>query len=187
VPYAVVVPLIEDPNNDLRSALRRLEDREAIRELHNQYCFIQDRGHSSHAESDVQAFLALCAPEIVWDNSPDGSRAHRGRQAVAAYLRQLWARFDSCMHFVHNLSITFDSDDRARGRSSFDAVGDINGEAFVAAGYYEDEYVRTEASWHFLLHREVPFFFVKTEDGWAGPKPRIMSGWATRKTSGRNR
>lgn len=48
------------------------------------------------------------------------------------------------MHYTHNLSIVFESDDRARGRSSFDAVGDIGGEAFVAAGYYEDEYVRTE-------------------------------------------
>ncbi|HUI24439.1 MAG TPA: hypothetical protein VL403_00025 [Candidatus Kryptonia bacterium] len=64
-------------DDELRRALRRLDDREALRELHNQYCFIQDRGHSSHAESDVQAFLALCAPEMVWDNSPDGSRAHR--------------------------------------------------------------------------------------------------------------
>jgi hypothetical protein len=178
VPYAVVVPLSHDPNDELLRALRRLEDREAIRELHNQYCFIQDRGHASHADADVHAFLALCAPEVVWDNSSDGSRAHRGHAAVAAYLRRLWARFDSCMHFVHNLSITFDSDDRARGRSSFDAVGDIDGEAFVAAGYYEDEYIRTDAGWRFRLHREVPFFFVKTTEGWAGPKPRIMKEWA---------
>src|SRR5206468_9910828 len=134
-----------------------------------QYCFIQDRGHQSHAESDVEAFLRLCHPDIVWDNSPDGSRAHRGPAAVAAYLRQLWARFDSCMHFVHNLAVTFSSDTRAEGRSSFEAVGDLEGEAFVAAGYYEDEYARTAAGWQFLLHREVPFFFVKAKDGWAGP------------------
>jgi len=169
-------------DDELRRALRRLDDREAIRELHNRYCFIQDRGHSSHSERDVQAFLALCVPEIVWDNSPDGTRAHRGHEAVAAYLRQLWARFDSCMHFVHNLSIAFDSDERACGRSSFDAVGDIEGEAFVAAGYYEDEYQRTEAGWRFLLHREVPFFFVKAKAGWAGPKPRIMTEWARPKS-----
>jgi hypothetical protein len=163
--------------DQLLAALRRLEDREAIRELHNQYCFIQDRGHASHAEEDVQAFLRLCHPEVVWDNSPDGTRAHRGHAAVAAYLRELWTRFESCMHFVHNLSVTFESDTRARGRASFDAVGDMNGEAFVAAGYYEDEYARTEAGWRFLMHREAPFFFVKTKDGWAGPKPRIMPEW----------
>jgi SnoaL-like domain len=161
----------------LRRALERLEAREAIRDLHNQYCFIQDRGHSSHAEADVQAFLALCHPGIVWDNSPDGTRAHRGHAAVAAYLRRLWARFDSCMHFVHNLSIGFATAERARGRSSFAAVGDLAGEAFVAAGYYEDEYARTADGWRFLLHREVPFFFVKARDGWAGPKPRIMAEW----------
>src|SRR5437870_5596741 len=112
------------PTDDaLHRTLRRIEDREAIRDLHSQYCFIQDRGHHSHSEEDVQAFLALCDPAIVWDNSPDGSRAHRGHTEVAAYLRQLWARFDSCMHFVHNLLITFESDERARGRSSFEAVG----------------------------------------------------------------
>ena len=165
---------------DTAVRLARLEARDAIRDLHSQYCFIQDRGHTSHAEADVQAFLALCHPDIVWDNSPDGSRAHRGHAAVATYLRQLWARFDSCMHFVHNLLIIFDSDDRARGRSSFEAVGDIRGEAFVAAGYYDDEYVCTAAGWQFLLHREVPFYFVKAREGWAGPKPRIMAEWSRR-------
>src|SRR5215470_16157025 len=130
-------------DDELLVRLRRLEDREAIRDLHNQYCFIQDRGHASHSEADIHAFLELCDPEMVWDNSPDGSRAHRGHEAVTAYLRRLWPRFESCMHFVHNLAITFDDDDHARGRSSFDAVGDLGGIAFVAAGYYEDEYVRT--------------------------------------------
>jgi hypothetical protein len=154
-----------------------LEDREAIRDLHNQYCFIQDRGHSSHAQADIDAFLALCHPDIVWDNSADGSRAQRGPAAVSAYLSRLWPRFESCMHYVHNLSIVFESDDRARGRSSFDAVGDIGGEAFVAAGYYEDAYARTAHGWRFLLHREVPFFFVTLEEGWAGAKPRSMSRW----------
>lgn len=166
---------------DESSRLRRLEDREAIRDLHAQYCFIQDRGHARHSEEDVQSFLALCHPDIVWDNSPDGSRAHRGHVALARYLRQLWARFDNCMHFVHNLLITLESDRRARGRSSFEAVGDIHGEAFVAAGYYEDEYIRTGAGWQFLLHREVSFFFVKAKDSWAGPKPRIMPEWTTKK------
>jgi ketosteroid isomerase-like protein len=173
------------PTDEVLRRLRRLEDREDIRDLHNRYCFIQDRGHASHAEEDVQAFLALCHPDIVWDNSPDGSRAHRGHAAVAAYLRGLWARFDSCMHCVHNLSIVFESDDRARGRSSFDAVGDIDGEAFVAAGYYEDEYARTVDGWKFLLHREVPFFFVKVAEGWAGPKPRIMREWGRKVTGNR--
>ncbi len=166
---------------DLAERLRRLEDREAIRDLHNHYCFIQDRGHQSHAEADVEAFLRLCDLDVVWDNSPDGSRAHRGRDAVGAYLRELWPRFQNCMHFVHNLSIVFESDSRARGRSSFEAVGDIDGEAFVAAGYYEDEYVRTRQGWRFLLHREVPFFFVKEKEGWAGPKPAIMREWLAKR------
>jgi SnoaL-like domain len=164
-------------NDELLARLRRLEDREAIRNLHNQYCFIQDRGHSSHSETDIEAFLMLCDTDMAWDNSPDGSRAHRGHAAIAAYLRGLWRRFESCMHYVHNLSIVFASDDRASGRASFDAVGDIGGEAFVAAGYYEDEYVRTAQGWKFLLHREVPFFFVTLKEGWAGPKPRIMAQW----------
>jgi len=166
---------------DLARTIARLEAREAIRDLHSRYCFIQDRGHASHAEADVQAFLTLCHRDIVWDNSPDLSRAYRGHAALAAYLRELWPRFESCMHFVHNLLITFDSDTRARGRSSFEAVGDTGGESFVAAGYYEDEYVCGEAGWQFLLHREVPFFFVKSKEGWAGPKPRIMSEWGSRR------
>jgi hypothetical protein len=164
-------------SDELLARLRRLEDREAIRDLHNQYCFIQDRGHSSHAEEDVRAFLQLCDAGIVWDNSPDGTRAHRGPEQVAAYLRRLWKRFEGCMHFVHNLSIVFEGPDRARGRSSFDAAGDLGREAFVAAGYYEDEYVRTPGGWKFALHREVPFFFVTLKEGWAGPKPRITERW----------
>lgn len=172
-------------DDELLGRLRRLEDREAIRDLHNQYCFIQDRGHASHAQADIEAFLELCDAEVVWDNSPDGSRAHRGHVAVAAYLRRLWPRFQSCMHYVHNLSIVFETDDRARGRSSFDAVGDLEGEAFVAAGYYEDLYVRRGTAWKFLLHREVPFFFVTVAEGWAGPKPRITARWAAGSNRGR--
>ena len=84
------------------------------------------------------------------------------------------------VHFVHNLAITFDGADRARGRSSFEAVGDMGGVAFVAAGYYENEYVRTGDGWRFSLHRELPLFFVKTGESWAGPKPRIMSEWTRR-------
>ena len=38
------------------------------------------------------------------------------------------------MHFVHDIAITFDDDDHARGRSSFEAIGDIGGLALVAAG-----------------------------------------------------
>jgi len=164
-------------DDELKLAIRQIEAREAIRDLHSRYCFIQDRGHSTHSEVDVQAFLELCHPEIVWDNSPDQSRAYRGHLEVAAYLRALWKRFDSCMHYVHNLLVTFDSDASAHGRSSFDAVGDLDGEAFVAAGYYEDKYIRTNDGWQFLLHREVPFFFVKVSEGWAGPKPKIMAAW----------
>jgi hypothetical protein len=167
--------------DDVARRLRALEDREAIRELHNRYCFIQDRGHRSHADGDVREFLALCHPDFVWDNSPDGSRAVRGHDAVAAYLREIWARFESCMHFVHNLSIELDSESRARGRSSFEAVGDFEGEAFIAAGYYVDEYVRTERGWQFLLHREVPYYFVKSKEDWAGKKPRIMPEWTRRR------
>jgi hypothetical protein len=164
-------------NEELLRAIRQLEDRESIRELHNRYCFIHDRGHASHAEVDVRAFLELCHPDVVWDNSPDETRAHRGHAEVAEYLRRLWAHFESCMHFVHNLTITFESEARARGRSSFEAVGDVGGNAFVAAGYYEDEYVRTDSGWKFLLHREVPFYFVKHGESWAGPKPSMMVEW----------
>lgn len=163
--------------DELLYRLRQLEDREAIRDLHNHYCFIQDRGHQSRSAADAQAFLELCATDFVWDNSPDGSRAYHGYDTVAAYLLRIWSRFDNCMHFVHNLSIAFESETLARGRSSFEAVGDIDGEAFVAAGYYEDKYVRTDAGWRFRLHREVPFFFVKEKEGWAGPKPQIMPEW----------
>lgn len=163
--------------DDFSRRLRRQEDRETIRDLHARYCFVQDRGHQCHDERDVQEFLRLCHPDIVWDNSPDGSRAHRGHAAVAAYLRQLWPRFAGCMHFVHNLVVTFDSDDRARGRASFEAVGDMEGVPFVAAGYYEDEYARSGEGWVFLLHREVPFYFVRSATDWSGPKPRVMPEW----------
>src|SRR5262245_44225775 len=164
-------------SDELLARLRQLEDREAIRDLHNQYCFIQDRGHASHAEDDVRAFLELCDAGIVWDNSPDGTRAHRGPEQVAAYLRCLWQRFESCMHFVHNLSIVFDGPDRACGRASFAAAGHRRGAASVAARHAADEYVRTTRGWKFALRREVTFFFVTLKEGWAGTKPRITERW----------
>ena len=109
--------------------------------------------------------------------SPDGSRAHRGHAAVAEFLRVLWPAFRERHALRPQPARRVRPADRARGRSSFEAVGDIDGEAFVAAGYYENECVRTADGWKLLLHREVPLFFVEEKEGWAGPKPAIMSRW----------
>src|SRR5262249_19197536 len=122
----------------------------------------------------------LYDPEVLWDNSTDGSRpAPRPGRCGGAPVLALAA-----LRVVRALRPQPGDHVRRRGsgaRSLELRRPRRHGRRRLRGrGYYEDEYVCTAEGRRFRLHREVPFFFVKTGESWAGPKLRIMSEWMRR-------
>ncbi|MGD0290612.1 MAG: nuclear transport factor 2 family protein [Candidatus Binataceae bacterium] len=68
--------------------------------------------------------------------------------------------------FIHNHTIQL-SGDRGRGFSYLEAKPIYNGEAFLVAARYDDEYMRQDGVWKFKKMSLVPYFMVPLKEGWA--------------------
>jgi 3-phenylpropionate/cinnamic acid dioxygenase small subunit len=119
-----------------------LEDREAIRELLAEYCFLLD-GY------ELDAFAAMFSADGRWI-SRNGSAT--GPAAIEALMRGLvpeprpGARRK---HFTTNILITL-AGGTATVRSNFLVVRDSPaGPAIAVAGTYRDELVKQEGRWRF--------------------------------------
>ena len=58
--------------------------------------------------------------------------------------------------------------DRADGYAYLEAKPVYNGEAYVVAARYNDEYVKRDGKWRFSKMSLTPFFMVPLKEGWAG-------------------
>lgn len=125
---------------DLPHRVRRLEDRFEILELVNTYALAVD-------DRDWDAVEQMYAEEAVFDAVVG---RHEGRQAVVAYYRERTAGFGATFHIPHNLSLTFQTEDRATGIVAAHAELAIDGVTFLIALRYHDTYVREEGRWRFL-------------------------------------
>ncbi len=118
--------------------LAELADREAIRELVNQYAHQVWR-------NDIPAIAALFAEDGVMDTDTQG--VIQGRDAIARDYKRLLA--DNVFRpFVHNHIIDLDGDE-ATGTVYLDLRATVDGVDQLGAGYYNDHYVRADGEWRF--------------------------------------
>ncbi len=116
----------------------QLADREAIRELVNQYA------HQVW-QNDIPAIAELFAEDGVMDTDTHGSI--QGRGAIARDYEQMLA--DNVFRpFVHNHIIDLNGDE-ANGTVYLDLRATIDGEDQLGAGFYDDQYVRVDGEWKF--------------------------------------
>jgi hypothetical protein len=119
-----------------------LEDKDAIRELLAEYCFLLDSNR-------LQEFGQLFTEDGVW-TSRNGSAS--GPAGIEALLRQIVS--DSApgsgrKHFTANIVIRLNGD-RAEVISNFLVVRDTaTGPAIAVAGTYRDVVARQGAKWLF--------------------------------------
>jgi ketosteroid isomerase-like protein len=139
--------------------IRALEDREAIRELTARYCFAISR-------NDIEGVLKLFCE--------DGAMLMNDRAFVGQ--DELRKGYGGGMPepplkpFIHNHVIELDGD-RARGQCAVEIRAVQDGEAYTAAGCYEDEYRRVDGEWKFASRRFEVYHWVPLRQGWGGGAP----------------
>ena len=137
---------------DLATRIRRLEDREAIRELVGRYGYVIDN-------RDLDGVAGLFCEDAVLE-SQDGVMQARGRAAIIELYKGRFAALGPTFHFTHDQAITLDEadPDAASGIIASHAEVMRNGEAMLAAIRYFDEYRREDGRWRFA-RRSLAFFY----------------------------
>lgn len=136
----------------LAARIRRLEDREAIRELIGAYGYTIDN-------RDIDGLAALfCADGVL--QSADGVMNAEGRAAIIEMYKGRFAVLGPTFHFTHDQAITLDDadPDRATGVIASHAEVTRNGETMLAAIRYHDTYRREDGRWRFAK-RVLNFFY----------------------------
>lgn len=134
--------------------LRAIEDRDQIRELTGRYCH-------AIAKADASAIGDLFCKDGVFEM---GERALRGRSALIEFYETASAA--ALLPFIHNHVIELDGDE-ATGICSVEIRITQDGEAFTAAGWYEDRYRREGGRWLFAHRLFHVFHWVPLSKGWA--------------------
>jgi ketosteroid isomerase-like protein len=142
----------------MEERLRRLEDREAIKELVARYGLVMD-------DRDMANMPALFT-EDVHIRSLDGVMDARGRDAALELYRGRFAVLGPSNHFTHDKIIRFDDadPDRARGTVLSHAEMNRKGQPMLAAIRYEDRYRREGGQWRIAERVFAFFYYVATAE-----------------------
>ena len=140
---------------ELGKRLQFLEDREAIRELVARYGQVVD-------DRDIEGVRALFTEDAVF-RTKGGEMNAVGVAEVMDNFRSRFKAMTASGHFVHDHIIGFQSDRAAHGYVTSHAELVRNGESFLVAMRYQDQYLRFEDGWKFS-EREVSFFYYLPTD-----------------------
>lgn len=137
---------------DLETRTRRLEDREAIRELVGRYGFVIDN-------RDTEGLAELFCEDAVLE-SQDGVMNSTGRAAIVQMFKGRFAVLGPTFHFTHDHAITLNESDPDAGIGLIASHAEVtrNGTAMLAAIRYHDEYRREGSRWRFA-RRKLSFFY----------------------------
>lgn len=155
---------------DIEARLQATEDREAIRTLRCGY-------HECINEGRLAAIPDLFAEDGVLDFGHLGKG--RGRAEIAAFFGGVVGsgvgpdaaedtpRLYRVKQFIHNHVVEL-AGDSGTGYAYLFATPVYQGEAYVVAARYDDEYVRRDGRWLFRAMRLTPYYMVPLKEGWAG-------------------
>ena len=135
---------------DLARTVRRLQDRQELRDLTLRYCRAID-------DSDWVALR-----ELFTDEARAGAV---GGDETVQRLRSIRSTYGRTIHTAHGQLVEFTDDDHATGMVPSHAELDIKGETVVCAMRYHDDYVREAGGWRFA-RRHIAFVY-------ALPWPRL--------------
>jgi len=129
---------------DLARTLRRLEDRQELRDLTLRYCRAID-------DSDWTALRGLFADQAGVADASGGDEA-------VDQLRSVRSTYGRTIHTTHGHLVEFTDDDHATGMVPSHAELDIKGETVICAMRYYDDYVREAGGWRFA-RRQIKFVY----------------------------
>jgi SnoaL-like domain len=153
--------------SELENLVRELRDREAIRDLRYRYHEYVNEGKFEDIPS-----LFTAAGELDFAHLGKAS----GHDEIARFFGALnrkpangekeRPRITWVKQFIHNHTIQLNGD-KGHGFAYLEAKPIYNGEAFLVAARYDDEYVRLNGEWKFSKMSLVPYFMVPLKEGWA--------------------
>lgn len=143
----------------LEERLRRLEQREAIKELRAEYCYRVDA-------RDWDGYAALFTEDAHLDFGPIGT--FDGRAAVRDFAEHVvGAEHGFLAHMIHNPVLEVGTD-TATGRWYFEVPCTFkDGSAGWIQGTYEDEYRLVDGEWLFAEVVADFNYFAAYDEGWA--------------------
>jgi SnoaL-like protein len=158
---------LENMVQQQRDMVQDLRDKEAIRDLRYRYHEYVNEGKFADIPSlftvDGELDFAHLGKATGHDElarffgalNPKPAEGEKDRPRIT------WVK-----QFIHNHTIQL-SGDRGQGFSYLEAKPIYNGEAFLVAARYDDEYVRQNGEWKFKKMSLVPYFMVPLKEGWA--------------------
>jgi len=160
---------LEDRVRELEAKVAELSEREAIRALRLRY-------HECVNEVKTAEIPDLFSEDGELEFGHLG-RA-KGRDQIKAFFSGLGASRSGqaaqprrglyrVRQFIHNHVINLHGD-RADGFAYLEAKPVYNGESYVVAARYDDEYVKRDGHWKFSRMSLKPYFMVPLKEGWAG-------------------
>ncbi len=160
---------LEERVRNLEAKVLELVERDAIRDLRMRY-------HECINEAKMAEIAGLFTDDGELDFAHLG--AARGSEQITAFFSGL-ARGPSASgeprrrglyrvkQFIHNHVVRINGE-TADGFAYLEAKPVYNGEAYVVAARYDDEYVKLGGRWKFRKMKLTPYFMVPLKEGWAG-------------------
>ena len=144
----------------LEARVQELQSRNEIQELRFRY-------HLAVNEKKPEMIPDLFAENGEIDFAHLGKAV--GKAQVAAFYNQALSELVPFVkQFIHNHIITLQGN-TGTGLSYLEAKPIFNGESFLVAARFDDEYSRENGRWKFRKMTLVPYFMVPLKEGWAGP------------------
>ncbi|MEE8166883.1 MAG: nuclear transport factor 2 family protein [Myxococcota bacterium] len=143
---------------ELEATVAALRDRAEIQDLRFRY-------HIAVNEKELDSIGSLFSVDGEAHFGEIGSA--RGRAEIEALYAEVVGSSPFVKQFIHNHVITLNGD-TASGLSYLEAKTVANGESYLVAARFNDEYVREGGEWKFSLLKLSIFFVVPLREGWAG-------------------
>jgi hypothetical protein len=158
---------IETRLAELETKVRELTDREALRDLRYRYHEYINEGRLADIVDLFTEDGELEFGPLGKAKGPDQMKAFFANLGPSASHASRGPHFTFVKQYIHNHVIEIHGD-VATGFSYLEAKPIINGEAYLVAGRYNDEYVRRQGQWRFTSMKFTPHFIVPHKEGWAG-------------------
>jgi hypothetical protein len=151
----------------LEAEVQRLRDRAELEELRFRY-------HVAVNEKRPAEIAPLFAREGSLDFGPLGRAV--GRAEIAAFFEANLADPAAFVkQFIHDPIVDLVAANHARGLSYLEARTVFDGEAYMVAARYDDEYTREREGWRFRKMTMTLIYAVPLHEGWA-QEPRVRLG-----------
>ena len=149
--------MAQEPAPDsLATRLKRLEARFAIMDLIHEYCSgIDDR--------DLDRFVSCFTVDAVVRHQDDALHL-QGREAIREYYLRRFRDYGVTYHYPHSHFVETDGDSMAHGVVTGHAEMALDGEGWVAALRYTDQYRIEEGRWRFAERVIATWYYMRLSD-----------------------